>query len=73
MPRMTDPVLVTRLGEEGRLLIISEARCSGGGLDPLAIVRLYTNNRLKLHVISILYENVRRDSPGEGSDRLRSN
>ena len=49
MPRTTDPVFVTRLGEEGRVLMISAARSSGGGLDELAIPRLqaihHTQNR----------------------------
>lgn len=42
VPRMTEPVFVTRLGEEGRLLMISAARSSGGGLlDELAMPRLH--------------------------------
>lgn len=41
VPRTTVPVLVIRLGEEGRLLMISEARSAGGGgFDELAIPRL---------------------------------
>ena len=31
VPRRAAPVLVIRPGEEGRLLIISEARSAGGG------------------------------------------
>lgn len=31
VPRITEPVLVMRLGEEGSLLISSEARSGGGG------------------------------------------
>lgn len=32
-PRMTVPVLVTKLGEEGSLLMISEAFSAGGWVD----------------------------------------
>lgn len=39
-PRMTEPVLVMRLGEEGSLLISSEAR-SGGGGGLVDMVRLH--------------------------------
>jgi hypothetical protein len=41
VPRIAVPVLVMRFGEDGSLLMISEARSEGGGgLEVLAIERL---------------------------------
>jgi len=41
VPKIAVPVLVMRFGEEGSLLMISEARSSGGGvLEDVANVRL---------------------------------
>ena len=38
---MAEPVLVTRLGDEGSALTSSAARSSGGGFDELAMPRLH--------------------------------
>lgn len=54
VPKTTLPVFVMRLGEEGRFSMISEARCSGGGFDPLAIVRLHGRCKIE-HIVLECY------------------
>lgn len=45
VPRTTVPVLVARLGEDGRLLMISDARSAGGGF--VARLRLSRGGELR--------------------------
>ncbi len=78
MPRTTEPVFVTRLGDEGRVLMISAARSSGGGLDELAIPRLQGKHPEQNTMgMSDMYRmkkptlDVRGENPGDSRDGLR--